>query len=89
VNLFELRVAASAARALERLPGPVAAAVVEFITGPLIEEPKRVGKPLTRQLSGYWAARRGAYRIVYAVDDDEKLVLIVRIEHRADVYRPL
>jgi len=89
VNLFELRVAASAARSLERLPGPVAAAVVEFITGALIEEPKRVGKPLTRQLSGYWAARRGAYRIVYAVDDDEKLVLIVRIEHRADVYRPL
>ena len=89
MSLFELRVAASAARPLERLPGPVAAAVVEFITGPLLEQPARVGKPLTRQLSRYWSARRGAYRVVYAVDEEIKVVLVVRIEHRADVYRPL
>ncbi len=86
---FELRVAASAARSLERLPGPVAAAVVEFITGTLVEEPPRVGRPLTRQLTGYSSARRGAYRVVYAVDEEARLVLIARIEHRADVYRPL
>jgi mRNA-degrading endonuclease RelE of RelBE toxin-antitoxin system len=86
---FEQRVAPSAVRALERLPEAVAAAVVEFLTGPLLAEPKRVGKPLARQLAGYWSARRGAYRVVYAVDEAESLVLAVRIEHRADVYRPL
>ena len=85
---FELRVAASAARALERLPESVAAAIVEFMTGPLLEEPMRVGKPLLRQLSGYRSARRGAYRVVYAVDETTQLVLVVRIDHRADVYRP-
>jgi mRNA interferase RelE/StbE len=63
--------------------------VVQFLTGPLLEEPKRVGKPLVRQLAGYWSARRGAYRIVYAIDETNSLVLVVRIEHRADVYRPL
>jgi len=89
VSPFERRVAPGAARSLERLPGPVAAALVEFITGGLVEQPTRVGKPLTRQLSGYWSARRGAYRVVYAVDDDAKLVLVVRIEHRADVCCPL
>ena len=86
---FELRVAPSAARSLERLPESVAAAVVEFLTGPLLQEPKRVGKPLVRQLAGYWSARRGAYRVVYALDEVNRLVLVVRIEHRADVYRPL
>ena len=86
---FELRVAPSAARSLERLPESVAAAVVEFLTGPLLQEPKRVGKPLVRQLAGYWSARRGAYRVVYALDQVNRLVLVVRIEHRADVYRPL
>jgi mRNA-degrading endonuclease RelE of RelBE toxin-antitoxin system len=86
---FELRVAPSATRSLERLPEPVAAAVMEFLTGPLLEEPKRVGKPLVHQLAGYWSARRGAYRIIYAVDEANALVLVVRIEHRADVYRPL
>jgi mRNA interferase RelE/StbE len=87
------RVAPSAAQALERLPEAVAAAVVEFLTGPLLEEPRRVGKPLARQLTGYYSARRGAYRVVYAIEEmtgeRSSLVLVVRIEHRADVYRPL
>jgi mRNA interferase RelE/StbE len=89
VARFELRVAPSAARSLERLPEPVAAAVVEFLTGPLLDEPRRVGRPLVRQLAGYWSARRGAYRVVYAIDEPNLLVLVVRVEHRADVYRPL
>jgi mRNA-degrading endonuclease RelE of RelBE toxin-antitoxin system len=86
---FQLRVAPSAARSLERLPESVAAALVEFLTGPLLEEPRRVGTPLVRQLAGYWSARRGAYRVVYVIDEENSLVLVVRVEHRADVYRPL
>jgi mRNA interferase RelE/StbE len=90
---YTLRVAPSAARALDLLPEPVAAAVVEFLTGPLLADPRRVDKPLVRQLAGYWSARRGAYRVVYAIEEatagTEGLVLVVRIEHRADVYRPL
>jgi mRNA interferase RelE/StbE len=89
VSRFQLRVAPSAARSLERLPEPVAAAVVEFLTGPLLDEPRRAGKPLVRQLAGYWSARRGAYWVVYTIDEAEGSVLVVRIEHRADVYRPL
>lgn len=85
---YELRVAASAARSLARLPEAVAAAIVEFMTGSLLDEPARVGKPLTRQLAGYWSARRGAYRVVYALDEEAAFVLVVRIDHRADVYRP-
>jgi mRNA-degrading endonuclease RelE of RelBE toxin-antitoxin system len=88
VTPFELRVAAGARRSLERLPESVAAAVVEFMTGPLVEEPRRVGKPLTRALVGYWSARRGAYRVVYAIADELRVVIVVRIDHRADVYRP-
>ncbi len=89
MSRFELRVAPSAARSLDRLPEAVATAVVEFLTGPLLLEPQRVGKPLVGQLTGYWSARRGAYRVVYAIDEEHGLVLVVRIEHRADVYRPL
>ena len=86
---FQLRVVPSAARSLARLPESVAAAVIEFLTGPLLHESKRVGKPLVRKLAGYWSARRGAYRVVYALDEPNALVLVVRIEHRADFYRPL
>lgn len=83
-----LRVAASAERQLARLPERVAAAVVEFIVGPLCENPRRMGHPLQRELAGLWAARRGAYRVVYEIDDDRGTVTVLRIDHRADVYRP-
>jgi mRNA-degrading endonuclease RelE of RelBE toxin-antitoxin system len=35
---------------------------------------------------GYWSARRGQYRVIYSVHDDQILVRVVRISHRADVY---
>lgn len=88
MSRWRLRVAPSAERTLARLPGGVAAAVVEFMTGPLLEDPKQVGKPLQRELAGYRSARQGPYRIIYVVRDDERSVDVVRIEHRADVYRP-
>jgi mRNA interferase RelE/StbE len=78
-------VAPSAERSLARLPEEVAAAIVELMTGPLLEDPARLGKPLRRELEGYWSARRGAYRVIYAFGDG--VVDVVRIEHRADVYR--
>ena len=85
---YDLVVAASAERALRRLPEAVAAAVVEFLVGPLVEQPRRVGHPLRRELEGLWAARRGPYRVVYEIDDDARRIVVVRIDHRADVYRP-
>jgi mRNA interferase RelE/StbE len=77
----------AAKRAIERdLPEAVAAAVVDFLYGPLAEDPHRVGKPLRLQLEGYWSARRGQYRVIYSIHDDEVLVRVVHISHRADAY---
>ncbi len=85
---WRLLVAPAAERALARLPEGVAAAVVEFMVGPLLEAPTRVGRPLQRELAGYWSARRGAYRVVYRLDEVEGTARVVRIDHRSDVYRP-
>lgn len=86
-ELWTLHVAASAERQLVRLPARMAAAVVEFLLGPLCENPRRVGHQLQRELAGLWSARRGAYRVIYEIDDDERAVMVLRIEHRSDVYR--
>ena len=79
--------AASAARMLGRLPEAAVSAMVEFMTGPLLEDPMRLGKPLMFELEGYRSARRGPYRVVYRVDDEARAVRIVRTDYRADVYR--
>jgi mRNA interferase RelE/StbE len=83
-----LVVAATAERSLSRLPEAVAAAVVEFMVGPLVESPRRVGHSLMRELAGLWSARRGSYRIVYEIDDEHRQVTVLQIDHRADIYRP-
>ena len=85
---WELIVAPSAERTLARLPEKVAAAVVEFMLGPLVTAPARVGHPLRGELEGLWSARRGAYRVVYEIDDAARQIRVLRIDHRADVYRP-
>jgi mRNA interferase RelE/StbE len=82
-----LVVAAPAERALARLSEGVAAAIVGFMLGPLTEDSRRVGRPLREELTGYWSARRGAYRVVYRIDEASRRLVVVRIEHRSDVYR--
>lgn len=86
---YELVVTPPAARAIsEYLPEAVASAVTEFLSTTLVREPHRVGKPLRRELAGVWSARRGTYRILYRIRDDAREVIVLRIEHRGDVYRP-
>ena len=77
-----------AARAIaEDLPEGVAAAVIDFITGPLLLEPKRVGRELRNEIAGIHSAHRGTYRIRYRINDDEQTVTVIRIDHSRDVYR--
>lgn len=85
---WALSVHAGAERVLARLPHKIAAAVVEFMLGPLCADPTRVGKPLRRELAGLYVARRGSYRIVYELDADNRVITVLRIDHRADIYRP-
>jgi mRNA interferase RelE/StbE len=85
---YGLLVTPPAQRALDRLPERVAAAIAELLTGDLLAVPRRVGKPLRRELAGIGSSRRGSYRVLYEIDDEKKRVVILRIDHRADIYRP-
>jgi len=66
----------------------VAAAVIEFLTGALVENPHRVGKQLRGDLAGIHSARRGTYRVLYRINEVQREVAVLCIEHRRDVYRP-
>lgn len=84
---FELRVTGPAQRNLDRLPEGTAAAIVEFMLTALTDNPHRFGGRLQRELAGLHSARRGAYRVIYEIDDDERVVIVLRIDHRSRVYR--
>ncbi|MGH8886132.1 MAG: type II toxin-antitoxin system RelE family toxin [Egibacteraceae bacterium] len=85
---YTLQVAGPAARAIaDKLPEAVAAAVLEFVTGPLLDNPQRIGTELRGPLFGTWAARRGSYRVLYTIDEQRRLVTVKDVEHRSDAYR--
>ena len=85
---YSAELAGEARRGLRWLPGKVAVAIIEFITGPLAENPARLSEPLTNELAAFRTARRGDYRVIIRIDEAAHAVLVVHIDHRADVYRP-
>ncbi len=84
---FDIAWAPSAQRDLSRLPEKIATAVIEFAYGSLAESPYRVGGELHLELEGHHSARRGDFRVIYRIDPAGRLVHIIAIGHRGDVYR--
>jgi mRNA interferase RelE/StbE len=72
----------------ENLPLDVAAAAMETIERSIAVNPYRAGKPLDEPFDGYYAARRGTYRVVYRIDEAKHQVEIHSVRHRRDAYRP-
>ena len=60
--------------------------MLEFCEAALAVNPYRVGKPLFGPLAGCHGARRGTYRIVYRIDEANRTVHVLDIDHRAEIY---
>lgn len=86
--MYEVATTPEGLRHLNQLPEKVRNAALAAIHGPIAENPRRLGKPLLGELEGLHSARRGDYRIIYEILEDEDTVLIHRIQHRRDAYRP-
>lgn len=89
---YELVITRTALRALSAAPPRgvgerVAWVVYEFVQGPLVAAPYRVGKPLAAPLAGTFSARRGTFRVLYEVDDGSRTVTVTAVQHRAEAYR--
>ena len=86
---YTVKLSKKASREVERLPLHVRKRVARWLDL-LAENPLR---PPSKQLEGFPDLRRvhasKDYVIVYAVLDDEVVVLVVRVAHRGDVYRRL
>lgn len=82
---FELRVRPSVAKDLRGIPRPDVLRILARLEG-LREEPRGPG---CEKLSGaeLYRVRQGVYRIVYAIHDAAIVVEVIRVGHRAEVYR--
>ena len=85
MSKYAVEVKLAARKELDGLPDTVLARVVRHIES-LGDFPRPAG---CKKLKGYrdqWRIRIGDWRVVYLIDDTLKLVSIVRIAHRRDVY---
>ncbi len=85
---YRLVIAPTARRQLAKSP-PEAVAIAghEFVIGPLLEYPRRVGKQLHPPMADRHSARRGTYRVIYRIDDEQRTITVLAVVHRSDAYR--
>jgi mRNA-degrading endonuclease RelE of RelBE toxin-antitoxin system len=87
-DVWTVEILSPARRDLGRLPLKVADAALRYLDGPLRENPRRVTKPLESDLAGLNSGRVGSsYRILVRIDEENKIIQVYRIAHRADAYR--
>jgi mRNA interferase RelE/StbE len=86
VGRYRVLIKPSAVKELENIPGKKdRQRIVERISA-LADDPRPHG---SQKLSGKdrFRLRQGAYRIIYAIEEDALVVYVVKIGHRKDVYR--
>lgn len=76
-----------ALRALRKLDR-LAVSRIREATEALRDEPRPAGAKMLSGMHGVWRIRvAGDYRVVYSVDDDKLVVLVVDAGHRRQIYR--
>ena len=85
--MYKIDVRRRAQRALDKLPKSDFQAVIEAVRD-LAQTPRPRGTEKVKS-TGLWRIRQGDYRIIYAIDDNERLITVVRVGHRREIYRAL
>jgi mRNA interferase RelE/StbE len=86
---WTIEYAASVRKSVKKLDPQTRLRVRNFLEEKIadLDNPRRIGKPLTGPLGGLWCYRLGDYRIVCEIRDRRLVILVVTIDHRREVYR--
>jgi len=85
--MYKIELRRLAQRALDKLPPWDFSAVLETVKA-LADTPRPRGVEKIKS-AGLWRVRQGDYRVIYSIDDDKKLIIVVRIGNRKEIYRSL
>jgi mRNA interferase RelE/StbE len=83
---YSIRLAPAAERQLKKLQAQVRNAILPVIKS-LANDPRPQGAKKLKGDDDIWRVRKGNYRILYQIQDDELIVLVVRIDDRKQVYK--
>ena len=79
-----------AAKELNKLGSPQARRIVKFLSARVskLQDPRSIGEALQGRLGQLWKYRIGDYRLIVDIRDHVLVVLVVRVGHRREVYKP-
>jgi len=72
---------------LKKLDRKIAKKVVDKVKEYLVNDPIELGSPLKGHLKGFYRYRIGEYRVIYAMDHEEKKIIILNVNHRSKIYK--
>ena len=84
--VYKVLIKKSALKDLQAVPKPDQKRLLDAIEGSLSKNPHQ-GKALSGEFKGLYRWRSGKFRIVYEIQQEVLVVLVLRIGHRKDVYR--
>jgi mRNA interferase RelE/StbE len=84
---YELRITPSAAKEFDALPRKKDREAVASRIRALADEPRPRGAVKLSGEQALYRVRQGRLRIVYAIEDDRLIVVVIRIKDRKDAYR--
>ncbi|MSQ93983.1 MAG: type II toxin-antitoxin system RelE/ParE family toxin [Gemmataceae bacterium] len=84
--MYHLITKPAAEKQIARLSAQVRRRIYDALDG-LCENPRPRGCVKLKDAADLWRIRVGEYRVVYTIEDDKLIVLVVRVAHRKDVYR--
>ncbi len=86
VNAYDVQLTRAAQRAFDALPETTKNRIERRIDA-LSDQPRSSNVTALAGGSGRLRVRIGDYRIIFEIDDEESIVLVIAIGHRGEVYR--
>ena len=83
---YQIELASTARKQLDKLPKPTQKRIATAIDN-LKETPRPPGTKKLKGADDLWRVRAGSYRVIYQIQDEQLLVLVVKIGHRKKVYK--
>ena len=82
--MFEVRISTKAEKQIKKIKKIYQAAILSALEE--LREDPYVGKPLSKDLTGRFSYKVNVYRIIYKVNQQDKIVNIISAGHRATIY---
>ncbi|MCI4463014.1 MAG: type II toxin-antitoxin system RelE/ParE family toxin [Caldisericum sp.] len=84
-NSYQIKWKESAVKSVSKFPKEIRERIVEKVDE--LRDSPFLGEPLSGDLKGLRRIKIGDYRIIYFVDTDKVIIIVVKVGHRSEIYR--